>query len=436
MLPSRTCPALAGASILIGVAFVFPIVELPRLWSSIVALTAVFLASMCFVLTCISFCESLCSDPGIIPRKDILVQLTVSPDAQQDVRQLLDIYCKNWRRLEPRIENPKDEEDDKSSTSTSSNNSSDSDSEADVGSKQKMLAEYQQVVDNLQDLSDISMVDTFWSSLMDDPHLQHLRLCPTCRIRRPPRSSHCRYCDNCVQEFDHHCFWVGNCVGARNHRSFIVFLVSGGLSASFLFTAAAIDLYLVIQKAFQEDKTGILEKAIGTVGITAVLLFVGYLVRLWSLKTLASWLCTFLLLAAIVLSVVSGVDPVPWEPLLICFVLGPLAGVLIATASEQLGNVGRGTTMKQAAAPRVIRNRRFSCSSLCGFLWDRDAQNLYRTPMRSEVTGVVIEENDMEDDSNDDGALDEEGVELIQSRTPCSASSTRFSRVASVMGTR
>lgn len=55
---------------------------------------------------------------------------------------------------------------------------------------------------------------------------QGYRWCRTCKIVRPPRSSHCPDCDNCVLRFDHHCPFVNNCIGQRNYCFFFGFLSS------------------------------------------------------------------------------------------------------------------------------------------------------------------------------------------------------------------
>ncbi|KAG5492132.1 hypothetical protein GH5_01037 [Leishmania sp. Ghana 2012 LV757] len=63
------------------------------------------------------------------------------------------------------------------------------------------------------------------------------KVCTTCHIIRPPRSTHCRVCDVCVEEFDHHCGILGSCVGKRTFRFF------GGF---FIFTSF-LTLYILIR---------------------------------------------------------------------------------------------------------------------------------------------------------------------------------------------
>jgi len=58
------------------------------------------------------------------------------------------------------------------------------------------------------------------------------RWCHTCQIVRPPRASHCRDCDHCVMRFDHHCPFVNNCIGQRNYHFFIGFTTAAMLLAA------------------------------------------------------------------------------------------------------------------------------------------------------------------------------------------------------------
>ena len=56
-------------------------------------------------------------------------------------------------------------------------------------------------------------------------YFHNFKICETCNIIRPERSTHCSLCNNCVEKFDHHCSWLGNCIGKRNYPYFYGFLV-------------------------------------------------------------------------------------------------------------------------------------------------------------------------------------------------------------------
>ncbi|XP_020563032.1 palmitoyltransferase ZDHHC18 isoform X4 [Oryzias latipes] len=109
-----------------------------------------------------------------------------------------------------------------------------------------------------------------------------LKYCFTCKMFRPPRTSHCSLCDNCVERFDHHCPWVGNCVGKRNYRFFYTFIVSLSFLTSFIFSCVSTHLAMRAQdgrglvSALQESPGSAVELVICFFSVWSILGLSGF----------------------------------------------------------------------------------------------------------------------------------------------------------------
>lgn len=222
-------------------------VALPYFWTRVhpliplISLFFLFLTAGCLLAAC-------CSDPGIIPRREVIIASGTAAKLQQELGyNLLGETC---------------------ATSSDAKGSSSSAVEETAGPVTVRVRVPQEL------------------------RSQGYRWCHTCKIVRPPRASHCADCDNCVLRFDHHCPFVNNCVGQRNYLFFMGFTSSVCCLA--IWVIPLLIWYLVVEVGFSSTDRRVKTESVGFDDVDKGPVLTGVLVTLAVAGGLAG-ICVFLL---------------------------------------------------------------------------------------------------------------------------------------------
>lgn len=76
--------------------------------------------------------------------------------------------------------------------------------------------------------------------------------CWICDIQVGVKSMHCKFCNKCVDHFDHHCMWLNTCIGKANYKYFFRTMISINLM---VLVQAAIQIYIVVDIYFGNGET-------------------------------------------------------------------------------------------------------------------------------------------------------------------------------------
>ncbi|WVN88353.1 uncharacterized protein L203_103559 [Cryptococcus depauperatus CBS 7841] len=137
----------------------------------------------------------------------------------------------------------------------------------------------------------MTKVDDYWEpyprELVVNDGRVTVKYCETCETYRPPRCSHCRLCGNCVDGIDHHCSYLHTCIGKRNYFSFIVLLMTAGITDIYIMIFSAIHLLLIchhenvsFKKAIQNSPGSAVSFLLGVLAFVPILFLLQYHIRL------------------------------------------------------------------------------------------------------------------------------------------------------------
>jgi len=120
------------------------------------------------------------------------------------------------------------------------------------------------------------------------PRIFTKRPCNTCNIIRPPKTSHCVICDNCIMEMDHHCFYISNCIGIRNRKYFVFFLFYGFILSILCIITCLYHFILIffIKNDFRYINKTFLKSYYILIIISFIIMLIGFLILIFKKESL------------------------------------------------------------------------------------------------------------------------------------------------------
>ncbi|KAI9339057.1 DHHC palmitoyltransferase-domain-containing protein [Obelidium mucronatum] len=233
----KDCGVFAVAIVLIsGLSSLFAVYALPQLVSrTSIAFVPVF--AWLWLASLVHLFKTSLTDPGYLPLNLVPMATSTETSVQQplqDVNTIIDVLPESSAMNQPTT----------SATAASKSGIQDNMNEntsSDLPSNYPFIN-----VESSEPVTRPIYQDSITVYVKDIP--VQIKYCYTCQIWRPPRSSHCRACNRCVENHDHHCPWTGTCIGKHNYRHFINFILTTSLLSAFVCSSSVIELVLVSQE--------------------------------------------------------------------------------------------------------------------------------------------------------------------------------------------
>ena len=200
------------------------------------------------------------------------------------------------------------------------------------------------------------------------PRIFTKRPCNTCNIIRPPKTSHCVICDNCIMEMDHHCFYISNCIGIRNRKYFVFFLFYGFTLSILCIITCLYHLVLIflIKNEFRPINKSLIKSYYILIIVSFIIMIIGFFILLFKKESLKIS-CIIFIIGNIFFDIIFYINKNKYYPLFkkseyhpfsfcLAYAIFPMFIFVSKYLRKQIKLIGKDLTYKQYMSIKEERN--------------------------------------------------------------------------------